>query len=259
MINYEGSFDQEVFPHVSCRGPQLDFFVTAETKNCSDWNRICLAIEVCLYKPDGTEKVKPADVDLKFANNTSHSLFSHAELFSNGNLMFSSNNVCKHLAFIETESTTDIASKLTWAACQGHKYTANSRVNQEIKEKGLNEFRKGEKFILELYRVPHIDFLDCERLFLPGVTLHLGFYRSPITCAIESMGTWVAADIEQVDQLPYAVFIERPSLFVNKVVFSDAVKVSIERASTKSPIVYPYDESLNKSFIIQAGQNCSVR
>ena len=31
MINYEGSFDQEVFPHVGCRGPQSDFFVTAET------------------------------------------------------------------------------------------------------------------------------------------------------------------------------------------------------------------------------------
>ena len=25
LINYEGSFDQEVFPHVGFRGPQLDF------------------------------------------------------------------------------------------------------------------------------------------------------------------------------------------------------------------------------------------
>ena len=33
LINYEGSFDQEVFPHVGCRGPQMDFFVTAENKN----------------------------------------------------------------------------------------------------------------------------------------------------------------------------------------------------------------------------------
>ena len=73
------------------------------------------------------------------------------------------------------------------------------------------------------------------------------------------MGTWEAADIKRVDQTPYAVVIERASLFVNKVVSSDAVKVSIERALTKSPVVYPYIESLNKSFIIQAGQNCFVK
>ena len=73
------------------------------------------------------------------------------------------------------------------------------------------------------------------------------------------MGTWEAADIKRVDQTPYAVVIKRASLFVNKVVLSDAVKVSIERALTKSPAVYPYIESLNKSFIIQAGQNCLVK
>ena len=73
------------------------------------------------------------------------------------------------------------------------------------------------------------------------------------------MGTWEAADIKRVDQTPYAVVIERASLFVNKVVLSDAIKVSIERALTKSPAVYPYIESLNKSFIIQAGQNCFVK
>ena len=69
------------------------------------------------------------------------------------------------------------------------------------------------------------------------------------------MGTWAAADIKRVDQTTYAVVIERASLFVNKVVLSDAVKVSNERASAKSPAVYPYIESLNKSLIIQAGQN----
>ena len=36
-------------------------------------------------------------------------------------------------------------------------------------------------------------------------------------------------------------------------------KASIERALTKSPGDCPYIESLNKNFIIQAGQNCFVR
>ena len=69
------------------------------------------------------------------------------------------------------------------------------------------------------------------------------------------MGTWAAADIKRVDQTPYTVVIERASLFVNKVVLSDAVKISIERALTKSPAVYRYIDSLNKIFIIQAKQN----
>ena len=76
LVKYEGSFDQETFPYVGCRGPQLDFFVTAESKNCIDLNRICLSLEVCQYQPDGREKVKPADVELTFANKTLHSLFS---------------------------------------------------------------------------------------------------------------------------------------------------------------------------------------
>ena len=130
-------------------------FVTAENKNCINLNRICLAVEVSLYQLDGTEKVKPADVDLTFANNTLHSLFSHAEMFLTGKLISSSNNNYNHLALIETELTTDIASKLTWAQCQGYKYRANGKANQEVKEKELKEFRKGEQFILDLYGAPH--------------------------------------------------------------------------------------------------------
>ena len=212
---------------------------------------------MCLYQPDGREKVKPADVEVTFANNTLHSLFPHVEMFLNGRLISSSNNNYHHLAFIETEVTTDIASKPTWAPCQGYRYRANDKANAEAKKK-LNDFRKGEKFNLELYGAPHVDFLDCERLLLPGVTLHLRFYRPPNNRAVERVATWEAPDIKRVDQTPYAVVIERTSLFVNKVVLSDAVKDSTERALTKSPAVYPYIESLNKSFIIQAGQNCFV-
>ena len=32
LINYEGSYDQEVFPKVGCRGHQVNFFVTVEAK-----------------------------------------------------------------------------------------------------------------------------------------------------------------------------------------------------------------------------------
>ena len=32
-VIYEESYDQEVFPHVGCKGPQMDFFETAEAKS----------------------------------------------------------------------------------------------------------------------------------------------------------------------------------------------------------------------------------
>ena len=50
--------------------------------------------------------------------------------------------------------------------------------------------------------------------------------------------------------------IEKASLFVRKVVVTDSVKLSIEKALVKSSAIYPYIENLNKSFIIQAGQTC---
>ena len=92
MINYEGAYDQEVFPHVGCRGPQLDFFAAAEAKNLIDLNRIVLSVEVAIYLEDGKTKAKPGDFDAVFSNNTLHTLFSHAELYLNGKLISHSNN-----------------------------------------------------------------------------------------------------------------------------------------------------------------------
>ena len=104
----------------------------------------------------------------------------------------------------------------------------------------------------------HIDFLDCERLLLPCVTLHLRFYRSPNTCAIESVGTWAAADIKRVDQIPYALVNERASLFVNNVVLS-CCQGQHRKSFDKKPSCLPIYLKSHKSFIIQAGQNCLIK
>ena len=257
LINYEGSFDQEVFPHVGCRGPQLDFFVSTDNKNCIDLNRICLDVEVSLYNPDGKDAATPDNI--LFANNTLHSLFSHVELFLNGKLISSSNNNYHHAAFVETELTTDPTSKETWARCQGYQYRPNRKKNVEIKDGIMKTFSDLGKCTLHLYGAPHVDFLDCERLLLPGVTLHLRFYRSPNQCALETLTELNATEAKTLDQNTPVVVIERASLFVNKIVLSDSVKLSIERALTKSCAVYPYIENTTKSFIIQSGQNCFVK
>ena len=81
-------------------------------------------------------------------------------------------------------------------------------------------------------------------------------YRSPNNTVLHLKGT--DDDVKNLDGKILPV-VEKASLFVRKVVVTDSVKLSIERASLKSDAIYPYIESLNKSFIIQAGQNCFIK
>ena len=76
LINYEGSDQQEVFPHVGCRGPQLIFFVTAKAKNLIDLNRIQLSVEVGVYTEHGRTRAKVNEHPIIFSNNTLHTLLS---------------------------------------------------------------------------------------------------------------------------------------------------------------------------------------
>ena len=257
LINYEGSFDQEVFPHVGCRGPQLYFFVTSDNKNCLDLKRICLGLDVKLYNPDGKDAATPDN--LLFSNNTLHSLFSQVELFLNGKLISSSNNNYHHATSVETELTTDPVSKRTWTVCQGYRYQPNKEENLKVKNKIMKKFADDGTCPLYLYGAPYVDFLDFERLLMPGVTLHLRLYRSPNLCALETLTDLDADAVKSLDKNPSVVVIEKASLFVNKIVLSDTVKLSIERALTKSCAVYPYIENSTKSFIIKSGQTCFVK
>ena len=76
LINYEGSYDQEAFPHVGCRGPQLDFFVTAEAKHLIDLNRILLSVKVVVYTEDGRTRAKVNEHPIVFQT-ISSTLCSH--------------------------------------------------------------------------------------------------------------------------------------------------------------------------------------
>ena len=123
----------------------------------------------------------------------------------------------------------------------------------------MKKFADYGTFPLYLYGAPHVDFLDCERLLLPGVTLHLRLYSSPNICALETLTDLDADAVKSLDKNPPVVVIEKASLFANKVVLSDRVKLSNERALKKSCAVYPYIENSMKSFIRQSGQNCFVK
>ena len=194
--------------------------------------------------------------NLLFSNNTLHSLLSHVEIFLNGKLISSSNNY-HHASFVGTELTTDPVSKRT--VCQGYRFRPNEEKNLEVKSKIMKKFADYGTCSLYLHGAPHVDFLDCERLLLPGVTPYLRLYRSPNLCALETLTDLDADAVKSLDKNPPVVVIEKASLFVKEIVLSDTVKLSSERALTKSCAVYLYIENSTKSFIIQSGQNCFVK
>ena len=245
-----------MFPHVGCRCPQLDFFISAESKNLIDLNRIVLNVKVGIYQEDGKDRLKVNEQNIVFGNNTLHTLFSHAELYLNGKLISHSNNCYLHSAFIETELTTDSEAKNTWAKCQGYNYLAKSTKRLDLHNALYAEFDQQKECTMELCGALHIDFLDCEKLLVPGVTLHLRLYRSPTNTLLSLNGS---DDEAKALEGKVQGVIEKASLFVRKVVVTDSVKLSTEKALVKSAAIYPYIESLNKSFIIQAGQNCFVK
>ena len=251
LINYEGSHDQEVFPQVGCRGPQLDFVVTSDSRSLIDLNKIILDLECAIYEADG-KTLAQGMLPVCFINKTFHSLFSHAELFLNRILISSSNNAYHHSAFVETEMTADLDAKATWAETQGYHYQAdrsNEKSVIEWNEELINNGKKN-KNKLKLVGAPHIDFFECEKVLLPGVTLHVRLHRSSSDFALTSVTT---------SEDKFVPVIERASLFVMKLIVKDSVRLSIEKALLNAPAHYPYIEMMNKSFIIQAGQNSFVK
>lgn len=251
LINYEGSHDQEVFPQVGCRGPQLDFVVTSDNRNLIDLNKVTLDLECAIYEKDGKTPAEE-QVPVCLTNNTLHSLFSHAELFLNGILISSSNNAYHHSAFVETEITTDLNAKATWAETQGYFYQADKTTEDEVNKWKDEMLKRGKasKNKVKLVGAPHIDFFECEKVLLPGVTMHLRLHRSSNDFSLTTLATTTEK---------YVAVIERASLFVTKLMVKDSVKLSIEKALIGAPAHYPYIEMMNKSFIIQAGQNSFVK
>ena len=137
--------------------------------------------------------------------------------------------------------------------------TKQRKKSRSEKNEIMKKFADYGTCSLYLYGAPHVDFLDCERSLLPGVTLHLRLYRSLKLCALETLTNLDADADKSLDKNPPVVVIEKASLFVNKIVLSDTVKLIIERALTKSCAVYPYIENSTKRFIIQSGQYCFVK
>ena len=208
----------------------MDFFVTAEAKNLIDLNCILLSVKVGVYTEDGKNRAKVNEYPIVFSNNALHTMFCHAEFFLNGKLISHSNNCYFHAAFIDTELTANTDGKQTWTKCQGYDYLAKiSEQNQQF-NKLYADFDRQKQCTSELYGALNIDFFDCEKLLVPGVTLHSRLFRSPNNTMLFMKGTDDEAKV--LDGKVQAI-IEKAPLFVRKVVVTDSVKLSIEKALVK--------------------------
>ena len=120
----------------------------------------------------------------------------------------------------------------------------------------LPALQKKKECKVQLCGALHLDFLNCEKFLLPTVTLNVRLNRSPNNTVLHLKGT--DDDAKNLEGKIFPV-VEKASLFVRKEVVTDSVKLSIERALLKSDVKYPYDESLNKHFIVQAGRNRFIK
>ena len=247
LINYEGSHNQEVFLQVGCRGPQLDFVVTSDSRNLIDLNKLTLDLECAIYDADGKP---PAEgfIPVCFTNNTLHSLFWHAEVFLNGM------GYWYQPATMLTITRPLLRRKWPqiWAGTQGYQYQKSKSTAEEVNKWKEEKFKqvKCTKNKLKLVAAPHIDFFECEKLVLPGITLHLRLHRSSNDFSLHPLA-------ESDDK--FVIVIERASVFVTKLILKDSLCLSIEKALINAPAHYPYIEMMNKRFIIQAGQNSFVK
>ena len=107
----------------------------------------------------------------------------------------------------------------------------------------------------ELFGALHVDVFDCEELLVLGVTLNLRLSRSPNNTPLFMKGT--DEETKTLDGKVQAV-TEKASLSVKKLVVTDSVKLSIDKALVKSLAIYPYIQILSKNFVDQCGQNCFV-
>ena len=110
--------------------------------------------------------------------------------------------------------------------------------------------RKCTKHKLKLAGASNIDFFECEKLLLPGVTLQLRLHRS-----INDFSLHSSADSNN----KYAVVIEGASVYVASMILKDSLRLSFEKALINAPVHYPSIGRMDKSCSIQAGQNSFLK
>ena len=177
-----------------------------------------------------------------FCNNVLHSLFSDCTVSANGLKISKANGNYAHKRFIKTEFSHNKDAKNTWLACQGYSYEENpSALKAGEIARRKNSVRESAE--CNFYGKVAVDFFTCDKHLLSGVTLCVAFRRSVDDFVVNSDD---AAN-------HYKVKIVEANLYVRKMKLNDEVVSAIEKTLLTSPAVYPYFETLTKTFLASTG------
>ena len=196
---------------------------------------------------DGTNDASIADTSKTnspyLANNALHSLFSDCTVSANGLKISNANGHYAHKTFIETEFSHNLDAKKTWLVCQGYQYEPDpDRLGNVVTKARKAQFLNSAE--TQYYGRVAVDFFTSDRHLLNGVTLRIAFRRSPDDFIVFS----------DDPAKHYKVQIVEANLYVRKMTVNDNVVASIERTLLKSPAIYPYCETLSKTFLASTGQ-----
>lgn len=173
-----------------------------------------------------------------------HSLFSDCYILANGTKVSSANGLHGHKAFVETEFSYGKEAKDTWLTCQGYTYETDPehRTDAAIAARTL---LTNNSDALTLFGKLSSDFLSCEKLMLPNVSMRIKLIRAHNDFVV----------VSDAGNKHYRVQILEANLYVRKMTVSENVLESIERVLLSTPAMYSYTEVIPKTFIIPAGQN----
>ena len=251
LVTFDDSFCQKIGPVYSPNGPMLEFEVTGDRNNFIDLQKIFLEVKCKVVKSDGSnldyDAADLADADKTnspyLVNNTLHSLFSDCTVSANGLKISNANGHYAHKSFIETEFSHNNDAKKTSLACQGYQFENKPDALPTATENARKAACHNSAEIHYYGRVA-VDFFTCDRQLLNGVTLRIAFRRSPDDFIVHS----------DVGTKHYKVHIIEANLYVRKMTVNDNIIGSIERTLMKSPAIYPYFETVSKTFLASTGQ-----
>ena len=250
LVTFDGSFCQKFGPVYSPIELMLEFEVAGDRNNFIVSQEVFLEVK-CKTVPSSEADVRydaGAATDVTktdapyFCNNVLHSLFSDSTVSANGLKISNANGNYAHKSFIETEFSHNKDAKNTWLACQGYSYKKNPGALS------TGEVNRRKALVRQLaectfYGKVAMEIFTCDRLLLSGVTLRIAFRRS------------IDDFVIMIDDAAkhYIIKIVEANLYVRKMTLNDDVVSTIEKILLTSPALYPYLETLTKTFLASTG------
>ena len=228
----------------------LEFEVAGDHNNFIDLQKIFHEIKCKIVqssdadlKYDNTASADVTKTDAPyFCNNLLHSLFSDCTVSANGLKISSANGNYAHKSFIESEFSHSKDAKSNWSACQGYSY--------EAKPGGIaaSEITRRKTLVrgsaeCTFYGNVAVDFFNCDRHLLSGVTLRISFRRSIDKFSLISDDAGIS----------YKIKITEANLYVRKKTLDADVVSAIEMTLLSRPASYSYLETITKTFLASAG------